>query len=125
MRNRHSAAQAPTPEAIALRVEVSFATLLYRFIFFDWLFADLSKARNLFERNAAWQHNRNMRRHLPVYFWRWLILTLLAFGSGALAEHWLETTLMAAWCFTWSSLTLSGMVVIGVLWLFLSRPNSN
>lgn len=107
-----------------MRVETSFATLLYRFIFFDWLFADVNKARNLFERNAAWQHNRRMRRHLPVYLWRWLVLTLLAFALGWLSERLLETTLMAAWCFTWSSLTLSGMVVISVLWIFLARPES-
>lgn len=121
---RNLAPSGPNPEATAARVELSMATLLYRFIFFDWLFADMTKARNLLERNAAWQHNRRMRRHLPVYFWRWLVLTALAFSLGCLSERLLETTLMAAWCFTWSGLTLSGMVVISVLWMFLARPES-
>ena len=30
-----------------------FRTLLYRFIFFDWLFKDVSAARSVIERHAA------------------------------------------------------------------------
>lgn len=101
--------------------DIRFATLLYRFWFFDWLFADLTQARNLFERNAAWQHNRRMRRHLPVYLWRWAVLTALAFVFGHLADEILQTALVAAGFFAGSAVTLTGMVVISILWMFLAQ----
>lgn len=103
--------------------ELRFATLLYRFLFFDWLFADMTKAKNLFEQHLTWQHNRKMRRYLPVYLRRWAALTAIAFGLGCLFERTLKATVMAAWFFTWSSVMLTGMVVISVLWLFLSKAN--
>lgn len=100
---------------------IPFATLLYRYLFFDWLFADMSKAGNLFERHCAWQHNRAMRIHLPLYLWRWSVLSALDFGLGCLFERLLGTPLLAAWCFIWSCVALAGMTVISVLWVFLSN----
>ena len=35
--------------------ELPFRTLLYRFIFFDWLFADVGRARDAIERHSAEQ----------------------------------------------------------------------
>ena len=108
--------------ASAVAVPIEFSSLVYRFLFFDWLFADMTRARNLFERHAAWQHNRRMRRHLPTYLRRWAVLAFLAFGLGWVFERVLESTLIAAWLFTGSCVTLPVMVVIGVAWIFLSRP---
>src|SRR5689334_9819571 len=48
-------------------------SLLYRYFFFDWLFRDVSRG-NLLERAAAWRANREMRRYLPVYLRRWLVI---------------------------------------------------
>lgn len=104
--------------------EIPFATLLYRFWFFDWLFVDLDRARNLFERHAAWQHNRRMRCYLPLYLWRWTVLTALAFLFGYLSEQVLEAALVAAGFFTGFAVTLTGMVVILVIWAFLAQPES-
>ncbi|CAN5451843.1 hypothetical protein BH11PSE11_BH11PSE11_02660 [soil metagenome] len=101
--------------------EMPFATLLYRFLFFDWLFADMAKATNRFERHASWQHNRSMRKYLPIYFRRWCALTVLAFGLGGLFERVLQTSMLAAWCYTWSCITVTGIVIISVSWIFLSR----
>jgi hypothetical protein len=118
-------ADAPVPQrpqaGTAPGEELRFATLLYRFLFFDWLFADMTRAMGLFERRLAWQHNRSMRRHLPTYFRRWSCLTALGFGLGSLFQL-LEASLMAAWFFTLFSATLSGMVVISVAWVLLGRP---
>ena len=100
---------------------IPFATLLYRFLFFDWLFADMTKASNLFERHSAWQHNRRMRIHLPLYLRRWSVLTVLDFSLGCLFEQMLSTSLVAAWFFTWFCLTLTGMMVISVMWVFLGN----
>ncbi len=59
--------------------ELRFRTLLYRFIFFDWLFHDVGSARTPFERHAATQHNRRMSKYLPVYLRRWSFLTRARF----------------------------------------------
>ena len=108
----------------AVAAEIPFATLLYRFLFFDWLFSDMSKTMNLFERHAAWQHNRRMRRHLPLYLQRWSVLTAVEFGLGCVFEHVLDTGLLAAWFYTWSCVTVTGMALTSVLWAFLYNPET-
>jgi hypothetical protein len=108
-------------DAGAPEPRMPFRSLLYRFLFFDWLFADMSKAVGLFERHAAWQHNRRMRIYLPLYLRRWSVITALDFGLGCLFEKMLEMSLLAAWFFTWSCVTLTGMMVISVMWLILSN----
>jgi hypothetical protein len=99
----------------------SFWSLLYRFLFFDWLFRDVSAARNLFERHAAFQHNRRMCRYLPVYLRRWSALAAFDYALGLLAERVLQASLLSAWFFTWSCVTLTGMVVITVAWVILAH----
>jgi high-affinity nickel permease len=108
---------APYTETGAL----SLSCLLYRYLFFGWLFADLNKARNLFERHALWQHNRAMRKYLPTYLRRWAALFVLAFLFGLLCEEVLETTLLAACCYAGSCIAVPVMAVIIVAWLFLAR----
>ncbi|MEO8170420.1 MAG: hypothetical protein ABI575_06095 [Oxalobacteraceae bacterium] len=102
--------------------ELRFAALLYRYLFFDWLFADMTKATNLFERHAAWQHNKKMCRYLPTYLRRWAVITALAIGLGCLFEQMLKINMVAACFFSCSCITLTGMLVISVLWIFLSSP---
>ncbi|MYM28023.1 hypothetical protein GTP58_06785 [Duganella sp. CY15W] len=106
--------QTPEPPAIPFR------TLLYRFIFFDWLFRDVNAARNRFERHAALQHNKYMSRYLPVYLRRWSVLATFDFGLGFLFERGLQATMLSAYFFTWSCMTLAGMAVIVVAWVFLT-----
>jgi hypothetical protein len=101
--------------------ELSFWALWYRFLFFDWLFRDVSAARDRIERHAAFQHNRSMRRYLPVYLRRWSFLTAFDFALGVLFEKVLQAGLLSAWFFTWSCVTLTGMVVITVAWLILTH----
>lgn len=102
--------------------ELPFGTLLYRFIFFDWLFKDVGGARTAIERHAAFQHNRRMSKYLPVYLRRWSFLTAFDFVVGFVLERALQATLLSAWFFTWSCVTATGMVVIAVAWIFLSQP---
>ena len=100
--------------------DIPLRTLLYRFMFFEWMFADLSAARNLFERHAFVQHNRRMCRYLPVYLRRWSVLTVCGFGLGLLAERAPQASLVSAWFFTWSCVSLTAMVIISVAWIWLS-----
>ena len=99
---------------------LSFWALLYRFLFFDWLFRDVSSTRTLLERHAARQHNRRMSRYLPVYLRRWSFLTAFDFALGMLFEKVLQAGLLSAWCFTFSCVTLTGVVVITVAWIMLN-----
>jgi len=59
-------------------------SLLYRYFFFDWLFSDVSRG-SLLERAAAWRSNREMRRYLPVYLRRWLVIFIGGYGMGVAA----------------------------------------
>lgn len=100
----------------------SFLSLLYRFYFFDWLFADITQAKGFLERHAAWRHNLEMRKHLPAYLRRWGALAVVAFLAGSLCDRVLEAELAATCCFTGFSLTLAVMTVIAASWLLLARP---
>jgi hypothetical protein len=112
----------PTPDPAASAVaELPFLTLWYRFLFFGWLFRDANAAQNLYERHAALQHNRRMCRYLPTYLRRWSFLTCFDFGMGFLLERAMQASLLSAWFFTWSCVTLTGMVVITVAWAILAN----
>jgi hypothetical protein len=101
---------------------LALSGLLYRYLFFGWLFADLNLARNVFELRAAWQHNRAMRKYLPVYLKRWAILFALTFSAGWVCEVAFQTMTLAACCYAGSCITVPVMVVIVVAWIFLARP---
>jgi len=113
-----------TPAPVPCRAGESFLSLLYRFFFFDWLFADITRARNLLEHHAAWRHNVEMRKHLPTYLHRWGWLALTAFGAGSLCDRVWESQWAASCCYTGFGLTMAGMAVIATSWLLLARPAS-
>lgn len=100
----------------------SFLSLLYRFFFFDWLFADIDRAGNLIERHAAWTHNLEMRKYLPAYLRRWGFLGTAAFLTGSLCDQVFQAQLAASCCYTGFSVTLAIMAVIAAAWLLLARP---
>ncbi len=108
------------PEPVPAPQASPFGQTLYRFLFFDWLFRDVSRARDLYERHAAREHNRRMSRYLPVYMRRWSVLAGFDFALGFLFERVLSATMLSALFFTGSCVTLTGIVVMTVTWLFLS-----
>lgn len=104
----------------ALPAEDRFGQTLYRFLFFDWLFRDVSRTRNLYERHAAREHNRRMSRYLPVYMRRWSVLATFDFVLGFLFERVLSATMLSALFFTGTCVTITGILVMTVIWLFLA-----
>ena len=100
--------------------DVSFGRTLYRFLFFDWLFSDVNAARNLFERHAAREHNHRMSRYLPVYMRRWSVLAACDFTLGFLFERVMQATVLSAWFFTWSCVTVTGIALMTVMWILLA-----
>jgi hypothetical protein len=107
-------------EQQAQALDAPFGQTLYRFLFFDWLFRDVSAARNLYERHAAREHNRRMSRYLPVYMRRWSVLATFDFALGFLFERVLSATMLSALFFTGTCVTITGIVVMTVVWLFLA-----
>jgi len=97
-----------------------FRTLLYRYLFYGWLFKDVNRG-NLFERAQAWHHNRDQARWLPTYIRRWLVLGALWFAGGAALELGSSCTWLSACLYVPSAVTLPFCVVTAVCWLFLTH----
>jgi len=110
-----------SPDTVPPVADLPFLTLWYRFLFFGWLFRDMNAARDVIERHAFLQHNRHMSRYLPTYLRRWSFLTCFDFIMGMLAERAMQASLLSAWFFTWSCVTLTGMVVIALAWAWLAN----
>jgi hypothetical protein len=62
-----------------------FRSLLYRYLFFAWLFRDAG-VRDLLERAAALRHNRAMARWLPTYMRRWAVIGVAGWAIGSAVE---------------------------------------
>lgn len=95
-----------------------FRELLYRYLFFGWLFKDVSRG-TLLERAAAWQHNRRCARWLLTYIRRWLVLGGVFFCLGVLAEGVMATPVLSAFFYVPSVLTVPYHVVAGAAWVGL------
>ncbi len=97
---------------------LTFSQLLYRYLFFTWLFRDASRG-NLLERAAAWRHNQSCACWLPVYMRRWLVMGLMFFALGLAAEGLMRAPELSAFFYVPSILTVQYNVVAGVAWLGL------
>jgi hypothetical protein len=98
--------------------EPSFCTLLYRYFFFDWLFKDARRG-DVFERAAAWRHNHDQARWLPLYMWRWVCLGLVLYGLGGFAEVLLNLPELSSFFYVPASLSVPVNAVIGAAWVGL------
>lgn len=97
----------------------SLRSLLYRYWFWEWLFVDLSRVRDVYQRAAAWRHNVAQRRHLPTYMRRWLVVTAANIGVAAVLEKALAAMLSAAFFYTNGCIAVCVLVVTFIGWLFL------
>lgn len=100
-----------------------FSTLLYRYFFYGWLFRDASSG-SLWQRAAAWRHNREQARWLPTYMRRWLICGAVFFLAACFVEYALGCTLLSAFFYVPSVLTVPYNAVTAICWTFLvqDRP---
>ncbi len=97
--------------------ELTFRTLLYRYMFYEWLFRDCSSG-NIFEKAAAWRHNQENAKWLPLYMKRWTILGFLLIFLGFLFEH-SQMHIVAAFFYVPGVLAFPINTVISVSWLGL------
>ncbi len=93
---------------------LTFRVLLYRYLFFGWLFRDVNQG-NQFERSAAWRHNLDKAHWLLTYLRRWAALGIISFGLGMLFEHGLSEHALSAFFYVPSVLSMVVNTVIGVL----------
>jgi len=93
-------------------------TLLYRFFFYGWLFRDASRG-SIWERSAAWNHNREQCHWLSTYLRRWGVITAVLFALGAICDAGLTGPFVAG-CFTFlGALTVPYHAVTAVCWWLL------
>ncbi len=93
-------------------LDLSLRTLLYRYLFFGWMFRDVTRG-NLLERAAAWRHNLTQAHWLFVYLRRWLLLGMACYMLGNLAEHGLGQSALSAVFYVPSALSVAVNAVIG------------
>lgn len=94
---------------------MAFRTLLYRYFFFGWLFRDVTRG-NLFERSAAWRHNRAQAHWLPTYMRRWFAFGILSYAAGTFVELVIGAPLASAFLYVPGALSVPINAVIVVAW---------
>jgi len=97
---------------------MTFGTLLYRYFFFGWLFKDVNRG-NVFERSAAWHHNRQQARWLSTYMRRWLWCGIVLYGLGGIVEWLLHAPGFSVLFYVPSALSVPINAVIGAAWVGL------
>lgn len=98
--------------------ELAFRTLLYRYFFFDWMFADASRG-DLIARTAAWRFNQARAHWLLTYMRRWLWCGVLLYGLGGAVEVLMRAPVLSACFYVPGALSVPVNIVIGVIWLGL------
>lgn len=93
-------------------------TLLYRYLFFDWLFKDVN-CGNLFDRAAAWRHNQAHAHFLLTYLRRWCWCGALFYSLGVWVEVVMNAPLASAFFYVPGALSVPVNTVIGAAWLGL------
>ena len=101
---------------------MTFASLLYRYWFFGWLFRDASRG-NAFERDSALRYNVERARWLPTYMARWALLGILMYGGGGALE-WLGLDAAATLAFVPACVAVSVLSVAFAAWWVLRGPRS-
>jgi hypothetical protein len=96
----------------------TFRTLLYRYFFFGWLFQDVSRG-SMFERAAAWRHNKAQAHWLPTYMRRWVAWGGAFYVLGCAVELVLNAPMLSALFYVPGALSVPVNAVIGAVWLGL------
>ena len=97
---------------------MSFSTLLYRYWFYGWLFRDAGRG-TVWQRAAAWRHNREQARWLPTYMKRWGVLGLMFFAVAWVVEVALACPALSAVFYVSSLLAVPFNAVTALCWTCL------
>ncbi len=123
---------APTSAASSPYDALPLSVVLFRYLWPFWLFQDASRG-NRCDRAAAYQHNRDMRIHLPGYLLKWMLSCTLClgvtFGLDSLAAQmaqphaWNVWALMAAGCGMIFACGICILVLTTYIYIYLSRKS--
>lgn len=108
------------PESAMSDHATPFPTLLYRYLFYGWLFRDARRG-NLLERAAALRHNQAQARWLPTYLRRSLVIAGVLFVLAFFTESVLAAPVLSACFYVPSCLSVTYHVVTAVCWAMLLR----
>ena len=97
---------------------MSFSTLLYRYWFYGWLFRDAGRG-TVWQRAAAWRHNREQARWLPTYMKRWGVSGVLLFALAWWIEVRLSAPALSVVFYVVSVMSLPFNVVTALCWTLL------
>ena len=100
-----------------------FSTLLYRYLFYGWLFHDAGRGTH-WQRAAAWRHNREQARWLPTYMRRWGVLGGLLFALAWVVEDHFGSPVLSALFYLPSALSVPFTTVTALCWTFLVNDRS-
>jgi len=95
-----------------------FHSLLYRYLFYGWLFRDATRG-NRFEQAAALRHNRAQAHWLPTYMRRWLVVGSLLFCVAAFCETVLDSPQLSALFYVPSVLSMPMSFLTAFCWISL------
>ena len=95
-----------------------FSILLYRYLFYGWLFQD-AQCGGVWQRAAAWRHNREQARWLPTYMRRWFVIGASLFAIAWFIELVLESPLLSAFFYVPSVLCVPFNAVTVWCWTCL------
>jgi hypothetical protein len=101
---------------------MTFASLLYRYWFFGWLFRDASRG-NALERDSALRYNVERARWLPTYMARWTLLGLAMYALGGGLEF-AGLNVVATIAFLPVCLAAAVLAVASAAWWTLRGPGS-
>jgi hypothetical protein len=100
-----------------------FSTLLYRYLFYGWLFRDAGRG-TVWQRAAAWRHNREQARWLPTYMLRWLVIGAVLLAAAWVVETLLSSPVLSAFFYVPSALSIPFNAITALCWVALvcNRP---
>ena len=87
---------------------------LYRYVFFGWLFRDLSRQSDVYAFAAALRHNREQSRWVPVYLRRYAMFGVILGGFGFAIESW--SAFVSAFFYVPGTLTVPMLAVTAIAW---------
>lgn len=102
--------------------DTSFLYLLYLYIWPFWMFMDVNKS-SLFERAAAWRHNKSKLVYLPGYMIKWSILSSFLMGLIYLFDH--HSNILAAGFGVLFTLSVIVLVCIFISYIFINKWDHN
>jgi len=96
---------------------------LHRYFFYGWLFCDAGRG-SVWERAAAWRHNRAQARWLPTYIRRWLVIGAGLFAAAWFVERMLLCPALSTFFYVPSALSVPFNAFTALCWTCLVHDRS-